>query len=65
MMQLLERLPLRPSLGAACSGHGLGSRSMYEDRANVAPSHARALETPLTATADAKAHSLTTHVRTK
>ena len=65
MMQLLERLPLRPSRGAPCSGHGLGSRSMYEDRANVAPSRARALKTPLTATTDATAHSLTTHVRTK
>ena len=65
MMQLLARLPLRPSRKARFSGHGLGSHSMYEDRANVAPSHVRALETPLTATADAKAHLLTTHVRTK
>ena len=54
MMQLLERLPLRPSRGAACSGRALRSHSMYEDRANVGPSHARALETPLTPTADAK-----------
>ena len=53
MIQLLERLPLRPSRGAPCSGHGLGCRSTYEDRANVAPSRARALKTPPTPSIDA------------